>query len=232
VGAVSRCASGSRLSAGARARTASSRAPAVGSRASSTLPRLRCPRTSSHRRLTHRHCGGSAGTPRSERPSGSSCPRACRSDNSIRTLLSRVRTSAASQPSQLELVDSSSIPRAVASSVLGSGAGPLPSARVTGLHGYYEPIRHLSGPTRALAGWSFSGAQPPSRDPRPGQTSLVSYVPFLRVLPPLPRWVRGLRTSLAWSSVSVFPVILAGRHPQRPFGACSMFTSRCGPRSR
>ena len=44
------------------------------------------------------------------------------------------------------------------------------------------------------------------------------------MLPPLPRWTRHLRFTLASVPPSAFLVIMASRHPRRPFEACSVFT--------
>ena len=44
------------------------------------------------------------------------------------------------------------------------------------------------------------------------------------MLPPLPRWTRHLRFTLASVPPSAFLVIMASRHPRRPFEAFSVFT--------
>jgi hypothetical protein len=44
------------------------------------------------------------------------------------------------------------------------------------------------------------------------------------VLPPLPRWTRHLRFTLTSVPPTAFLVIMASRHPRRPFEACSVFT--------
>lgn len=44
------------------------------------------------------------------------------------------------------------------------------------------------------------------------------------VLPPLPRWTRCLRFTLASAPPSAFLVVMASRHPRRHFEACSVFT--------
>ncbi len=48
------------------------------------------------------------------------------------------------------------------------------------------------------------------------------------VLPPLPRWDPSQPFALL-SRTAAFPVIMAGRLPQRHFEACTVFTSHCGP---
>jgi len=100
-------------------------------------------------------------------------------------------------------------------------SGALPSVRVTELHRYYGPIRHLPAPTTSLAGqWLFSVLAHPEH---------VGRLPLLRcrsvdcVSSPLPRW--NLRTRFALRpQTAAFPVIMAGRLPQRHFEACSVFT--------
>lgn len=44
------------------------------------------------------------------------------------------------------------------------------------------------------------------------------------MLPPLPRWTRHLRFTLASAPPTAFLVIMASRHPRRRFEACSVFT--------
>src|SRR3954468_11631180 len=96
----------------------------------------------------------------------------------------------------------------------------------------YEPFRHLPRPAPTLAGPPLSrGCRP--RAPR--QPSLVPPRFSPHVLPPLPRWDRRVRISLASPAASAFPVCVAGRRPRRRFQACSGFTRvaaravRCPP---
>jgi hypothetical protein len=54
--------------------------------------------------------------------------------------------------------------------------------------------------------------------------------PLPRVLPPLPRWDPWVLLSFTSPATAAFPVIMAGRLPQRHYEACSVFATRCGPR--
>jgi hypothetical protein len=64
---------------------------------------------------------------------------------------------------------------------------------------------------------------------------LRSRLPLLRtgslpcVLPPLPRWNRRVRVSLASPAASAFPVSMAGRLPHCSFRGLLSVCSRCGP---
>jgi len=53
----------------------------------------------------------------------------------------------------------------------------------------------------------------------------------LCVPPPLPRRATGTPGGSSHPGAPAFPVLKAGRHSQRPFGACSGFTARYGPQS-
>jgi hypothetical protein len=50
-----------------------------------------------------------------------------------------------------------------------------------------------------------------------GGFPVLRILPLPRVLPPIPRRVLGLLASLASPESAAFPVIMAGRLPQRPF---------------
>ena len=57
------------------------------------------------------------------------------------------------------------ISAAVATLLTAHASGLLPSAGVTRLHWYYEPIRHLPGPILSLAGQSFVAGLPSRSTP-------------------------------------------------------------------
>src|SRR3990172_11950249 len=141
---------------------------------------------------------------------GTPCPRGCKSDSWVRLWLSPATPSAASEPIQAELVDSSSISAALAASCVCSEPGPLPSAPVTRLPRYYGPIRRLPRPPLALTGLAL-----PLRAPR--QTSIVAH----RISP-----VRAATTTpaepqeaslVSCPATATFPVIMAGRLPHCNF---------------
>jgi len=113
----------------------------------------------------------------------------------------------------------------VVSLVLRSGG--LSSARVTGLHRYYTPIRHLPGPPASLAG-----------------RVLIVRLPCRAIISTdFPRSVGILchacchhypggtpgSVSLCLPETAAVPVIVAGRLPRRRFEACTVFTLHCGP---
>src|ERR1019366_4205090 len=63
-----------------------------------------------------------------------------------------------------------------------------------------------------------------------GRLPLLRTIHIPRVLPPLPRWDREVRVSLATPATSAFPVIRAGRLPHWSFRGLLGVHSRCGPR--
>ena len=69
------------------------------------------------------------------------------------------------------------------------------------------------------------GRRCPAAGRAPPRTSLVARsIVSPCVLPPLPRWMRRLRITLASAPPSAFLVVMASRHPRRRFEACSVFT--------
>ena len=97
------------------------------------------------------------------------------------------------------------------------GTGGLRSTSVTQLHHYYTPIRHPQHPTPPLTRSSLPGCQP-------GTTTDFPCCTIDRlscVLPPLPRWTRYARITLARVPPAAFLVVRASRHPRRHFEACS-----------
>lgn len=100
------------------------------------------------------------------------------------------------------------------------GTGGLRSTSVTRLRHYYTPIRHPQRPTPPLTRSSLINCRSITTTDFPCCT--IDLYPC--VLPPLPRWTRRLHLTLASAPPTTFPVVMAGRHPQRLFEACSVFT--------
>ena len=195
---------------GASGNRSCSATPPAASPATFLRPRPRSARTRSGPHPVPRRWHGSAGMLARARPFGRPCPRDCRNDSSARLWLSPATPSAASQPIEAELVDSSSISAALAASCVRSEPGPLPSTSVTRLQRYYGPIRHLPRPPLALTGLAL-----PLQAPR--QTSLVA-----RQISP----VRAATTTpaepqeaslVSCPAATAFPVIVAGRLPRWSF---------------
>src|SRR3990172_3757777 len=141
---------------------------------------------------------------------GTPCPRGCKSDSWVRLWLSPATPSAASEPIQAELVDSSSISAALAASCLCSEPGPLPSAPPTRLPRYYGPIPRLPRPPLALTGLAL-----PLRAPR--QTSLVAHrISLVRAATTTPAEPQEA-SLVSCPATAAFPVIMAGRLPRWSF---------------
>src|SRR3954447_1559112 len=107
-------------------------------------------------------------------------------------------------------LDSSSITGLSALPSLGSGQGSFPPPALPGLGGHTSPSAICGRRCWPSRVHRWHGDAAPSHDRR---------LPLLRtahvpcVLPPLPRWDRRLRISLASPTTAAFPVTMAGRLP-------------------
>jgi len=111
------------------------------------LHTLRCPRTSDCQLLLRRHWLCSKRRHSSERPSGTPCRKASRSESQAISSLCRATLSVTSE-CFLGLLDSSSIPPPSSLLAFISQLGRLPTSDVTRYHWYYAPIRHPNGPAQ------------------------------------------------------------------------------------
>ena len=121
------------------------------------------------------------------------------------------------------MVDSSSIPAALAALYVRSEAGPLPSTSITRLHRYYGPIRHLRGPPLALTGLALPLSGHPGRLP----LLHIESVPY--VLPPIPRRNRRMCFSSLLLRRRPSPWLRRVGFRSVVFGACAVFTMCCSP---
>jgi len=144
-------------------------------------------------------------------------------DSRARLWLSPVTPSAASEPNYAELIDSSSIPAALAALCVRSEAGPLPSTSVTRRPQYYGPIRHLPGPPLALTGLALPF------DGHPDRLPLLHIESVPCVLPPIPRQNRRMLLSSLLLRRRPSPLLRRVGFCSLVFRACSVFTARCGP---
>ena len=144
-------------------------------------------------------------------------------DNWVRLWLSPVTPSAASELNYAELIDSSSIPAALAALCVCSEAGPLSSTSVTRRPQYYGPIRHLPGPPLALTGLALPFYR------HPGRLPLLHIESVPCVLPPIPRQNRRMLLSSLLLRRRPSPLLRRVGFCGLVFRACSVFTARCGP---
>jgi hypothetical protein len=149
------------------------------------------------------------------------CPTGYRIGSSVRTWLSPVMNSAASQPIYAKLIGSRQSPRLLPlySSLIRQG--PFPPPALPGLIGSTSPSAICPDrlrPSRASRCHRHAGRRHPSRLP------LLRISRLAHVLSPLPRRNDRVRVSLACPTTAAFLVIMASRLPQRSFEACTVFT--------
>ena len=121
----------------------------------------------------------------------------------------------------------SPISRLSAPSARGLELGSLPSAGVTRLRRYYEPLRHPSRP-----GLSLTGVRLSSRDSPPGVSRVASDLVYGHAVAITPVGSLGLVASRgvtpSFPATAAFPVSVAGRLPHYPFRGLLSVHSRYG----
>jgi len=117
-------------------------------------------------------------------------------------------TPSATSEHLVELLGSSPIPRSVVASCVSFQLRPLPSAGVTQLHRYYEPLRHPTRPGLSLASCQLIHTAITAGTSRVAHGSLChfAYMPS-----PIPRQVRWKFVRSYIPSTSAFPETGAGR---------------------
>ena len=176
-----------------------------------------------------RHWPGCAETLLGAHPLCRPCPTSCRIDNSVRTWLSPVMSSAASQRFYAKLIGSRQSPRLSPLCSPLMRQGPFPPPELPGFHGTCDPVRLPSGPSPSRRRGRY-----PRHDGSPPMTRITfltchAHYPgepngcSRRLLPrpcSLPRYAGGsaFAPSLsrpARASLALRPVRLLGR-PRRP----------------
>src|SRR6185437_12878750 len=142
------------------------------------------------------------------------CPTGCRIGSSVRTWLSPVMNSAASQPKYAKLIGSRQSPRLLPLYSPLIRQGPFPPPALPGFIGNTSPsVICLGRPCPSRAGRR-------SRQPaglHPNRLPLLRISPLACVLSPLPRRIDRVRVSLASPTAAAFLVIMASRLPHRHF---------------
>src|SRR5262245_1190340 len=119
------------------------------------------------------------------------------------------------------------ISRLSAPSARGLELGSLPSAGVTRLRRYYEPLRHPSRP-----GLSLTGVRLSSRDSPPGVSRVASDLLCGHAVAITPvgslGWVASRGVIPSFPATAAFPVSVAGRLPHHPFRGLLSVHSRYG----
>jgi hypothetical protein len=107
-------------------------------------------------------------------------------------------------------------------------SGGLSSSRITGLHRYYAPIRHLPEPLASLTGRTLTlpGATPKHH---PDRLPLFRWFSFPCVLPPLPRWDPSVAFCSVYRGRRPSPLLWRVGSHINIFRACTVFTLHCGP---
>jgi len=197
--------------------------------------RIRCPRSPDHPHRVRRRWLCSIGKRTAECPRGTPCHTEHRSDTWVIPSLWRATPPVASEPS-LEVLGSSPIPFALATSCVDLEPRPLPSTGVTRIPRYYGPIRHPTRPGNSRpTQWSLAGVRLEvthlHRIGLPVLREVSIYVHAVAITPAEPPDQITLTQwpGPGWQpAAAAFPVPLAGRLPRRAFRGLHSVHSRYG----